>query len=285
MKLPVLGALGAAVGSVAALCFVGLLHYLTPGLSFQVFYLVPIAIGSWFVGRWFGVALSFVCAGVWLPLHLHQHAYLGVWMTCWEAVAALGIFVTFALIVSNLKKTRRRLETTIKSLEQTTEELARSNQDLAQFAYVASHDLQEPLRTIAGFVDILKLKYDSRLDAEANKLIGFAVAGTRRMQALITDLLAYARVGAKAKPFEPVDCQQLLAEVEERLMVAVEESQASITHDALPTVNGDKTQLGLLLQNLVGNAIKFRGGKKPLIHVSARRDGPYGTRPVNPPSR
>jgi len=273
MNLPARRALGTVSGSVAALGVVAMLDYLTGALPFEVFYLVPIAVGSWFGGRWLGVALSFACAGVWLPMHLSQHVFQGVWMTCWETATALSIFVMFSLIVSGLKRSRVRLDAMIEGLERTTEELARSNKDLEQFAYVASHDLQEPLRTIAGFVDLLKHKYKSSLDEEADKIIGFAVDGAKRMQALITDLLAYARVGTQVKPFEPVDCQKLLEEVEERLVIAVQESQAAITHDALPMVHGDKTQLGLLLQNLIGNAIKFRGGAKPLIHVSARREG------------
>ena len=265
----------ATCGAVAALGIVALLDYLTGPMPFEVAYLVPIAIGSWFAGRWLGVVLALACTGVWVPVHLLQHVYLGVLMTCWEGAAATGIFLAFAFIVSSLRKTRIRLEATIEGLERTTEDLARSNQELEQFAYVASHDLQEPLRTIAGFVDLLRLKYKSRLDEEAEKFIGFVIDGTKRMQSLITDLLAYARLGTKAKPFEPVECQKLLAEVQESLLAAVQESQATITHEALPTVQGDRTQLRLLFQNLIGNAIKFRGPEKLLVSISAQWKEPF----------
>jgi light-regulated signal transduction histidine kinase (bacteriophytochrome) len=275
MNAPAKRTLKVVLGSIVVVAVLGLLDYLTGALPFEIFYLLPVAIGSWFAGRWLGIALAFLCTGVWLPLHLSDHVYLGAAMTCWETATALGIFVTIALIVSSLRRARLRLEATVKDLKRSTEELARSNHDLEQFAYVASHDLQEPLRTVSGFVELLRLKHKAGLDEEADKFINFAVDGTKRMQALIADLLAYARVGTKAKPFEPIDCQELLADVEERLAVAVQESQAAITHEALPTVLGDATQLGLLLQNLIGNAIKFRGREKPLVRVSARREGPF----------
>ncbi len=152
-------------------------------------------------------------------------------------------------------------------LKATAEELARSNIDLQQFAYVASHDLQEPLRAVAGCVQILQRRYKDQLDARADELIGHAVDGVRRMQVLINDLLAYSRVGTRGKDFEPTDCQDVLNRALTNLAVAVNEAQAVITHDQLPTVRADGTQLVQLFQNLLGNAIKFRGQQQCEIHV------------------
>jgi PAS domain S-box-containing protein len=150
-------------------------------------------------------------------------------------------------------------------------ELARSNTDLEQFAYAASHDLQEPLRGVAGCVQLLERYYGAQLDAHAHELIAHTVAGATRMQTLINDLLAYSRVSTQPKPFEPVDCALLLKDVLTNLAVAIQENQALITHEVLPTVMADPTQLLQVFQNLLGNAIKFRSDKTPKIHIGAAR--------------
>ena len=159
------------------------------------------------------------------------------------------------------------------ALEQANVELSRSNRDLEQFAYVASHDLQEPLRSITGYLQLLERRYKDRLDAHADEFIAYAVEGAARMQALINDLLAFSRIGSRGSPFAPADTQKVLDEALRNLGKAIEESGAVVTHDPLPTVNGDATQLVQLLQNLVGNAIKFRGQEPPQIHVGARPEG------------
>jgi signal transduction histidine kinase len=153
------------------------------------------------------------------------------------------------------------------------DDLAHSNAELQQFAYVASHDLQEPLRMVASYTQLLAKRYKGRLDSDADEFIGFAVDGVNRMQGLIKDLLTYSRVGTRGKEFEPIDCAEMLNEALVNLKVAIEESGAVVTHDGLPIVVGDGTQLGQLFQNLVGNAIKFRNERLPLVHVSARRNG------------
>jgi signal transduction histidine kinase len=153
------------------------------------------------------------------------------------------------------------------------DDLARSNAELQQFAYVSSHDLQEPLRMVASYTQLLAKRYKGKLDSDADEFIGFAVDGVNRMQGLIKDLLAYSRVGTRGKDFEPTDCTATLSEALSNLKVAIEESGAVVTHDPLPTVVADGTQLGQLFQNLVGNAIKFRNEKSPLVHVSAKRNG------------
>ncbi|MEO8430841.1 MAG: ATP-binding protein [Acidobacteriota bacterium] len=149
------------------------------------------------------------------------------------------------------------------------EELSRSNTDLQQFAYVASHDLQEPLRMVASYLQLLSRRYKGRLDSNADEFIDFAVDGARRMQALIQDLLAYSRVGTHAKTFELLDANLVFARVVENLKVAIEETGARVSHDPLPRMLGDPTQLIQLLQNLIGNAVKFHGARIPEVRVSA----------------
>ncbi len=138
------------------------------------------------------------------------------------------------------------------------EDLRRSNQELEHFAYVASHDLQEPLRTVASFAQLLSRRYQGRLDADADDFLGFMADGAARMQTLINDLLAFSRVGTRGKPFEPVPCEKVLQAALANLELAIAESGAVITHDPLPTVLADESQWVQLLQNLLGNAIKFR---------------------------
>jgi PAS domain S-box-containing protein len=152
-------------------------------------------------------------------------------------------------------------------LDRAMAELSRSNAELEQFAYVASHDLQEPLRMISSYVQLLARRYQGRLDTDADEFIAYAVDGASRMQSLINDLLTYSRVGTRGRPFEPTECETVLENALMNLQVAVEESGADITHDALPTVMADGSQLVQLLQNLVGNALKFRGEETPRVHI------------------
>lgn len=154
-------------------------------------------------------------------------------------------------------------------------ELKRSNAELEQFAYVASHDLQEPLRMVANFVELLAARYKGKLDERADKYIGFASDGARRMQRLITDLLAYSRVGTQGKPLVTVDTAAVLARVLHGLGPMIRESGAEIEAGALPPVAGDETQLGQLFQNLISNAIKFRGEAAPRIAIAATREGQF----------
>jgi PAS domain S-box-containing protein len=148
-------------------------------------------------------------------------------------------------------------------------ELARSNAELEQFAYVATHDLQEPLRAVASCVQLLQKRYEGQLDARADEFITHAVDGTKRMQTLINDLLAYSRISTHAQLFATTDCDLVLREALANLMVAIQESGAAVNHDAMPTVSGDATQLTQLFQNLIGNALKFRGERSAKIHISA----------------
>jgi PAS domain S-box-containing protein len=174
----------------------------------------------------------------------------------------------FAYITRDLTE-RKQAET---DLRKAVEELSRSNLDLEQFAYVASHDLQEPLRAVAGCVQVLKRRYQSKLDARADELIAHTVDGVNRMQTLIDDLLSYSRAGTRGKAFEPCDCEGILNQALTNLEAAIEGAGAAVTHDRLPIANADAAQLTQVFQNLVSNAIKFRGEGPQKIHVSARRD-------------
>ena len=165
---------------------------------------------------------------------------------------------------------RKRAE---EALAEKADALQRSNAELQEFAYVASHDLQEPLRMVSSYVQLLEKRYADALDDDAHEFIGYAVDGAKRMQALINDLLRYSRVGTKGKPFAPTDCEAVLEDVLSNLEVVVTESGARVTHDPLPQVMADEAQLGRLLQNLIGNAVKYRGEAPPNVHVSAEQTG------------
>ncbi len=181
---------------------------------------------------------------------------------------SLGELQGFAYITRDLTE-RKRAET---DLRKAVEELSRSNLDLEQFAYVASHDLQEPLRAVAGCVQVLKKRYQGELDSRADELISHTVDGVSRMQTLIDDLLAYSRVGTGGKAFEPSDCNAILSQALANLEAAIAEAGAIVTHDHLPVAKADAAQLKQLFQNLISNAIKFRGNLPSRIHVGLRRD-------------
>ncbi len=162
---------------------------------------------------------------------------------------------------------RKRTE---RELARSREDLTRSNAELERFAYVASHDLQEPLRMVSSYLQLLAQRYRGRLDSDADEFIVFAVDGANRMKTMIADLLKYSRAG-RGDDFASVDCGRALADALANLQFAIQEAGATVTHDAMPTVRGIASQIAELLQNLIGNAVKFRGERAPRIHVSAAR--------------
>ena len=155
------------------------------------------------------------------------------------------------------------------AVKKTADDLARSNQELEQFAYAASHDLQEPLRKIASYTQLLQQRYQGKFDAEADKFIGYIVDGAYRMQALIRDLLMYSRAGRGELTLEPTDMESVLAQALSNLETALQTNKAVVTHDPLPMIMASPSQLTQVLQNLVGNAIKYHGDAPPTVHVSA----------------
>lgn len=177
-----------------------------------------------------------------------------------------GILVTAAIREISVRK---RAE---EHLVKTVAELKRSNDELAHFAYVASHDLQEPLRMVASYTQLLAKRYRGRLDADADDFIDYAVDGCTRMQQMIRDLLAYSRAGAGQADLREISSELALHQALGDLRVAIAESHALVTYDALPAVTTDKAQLSQVFQNLIGNAIKYRGAETPRIHISATTD-------------
>ena len=149
--------------------------------------------------------------------------------------------------------------------------LQRSNTEFEQLAYVASHDMQEPLRKIASYLQLLSQRYQGQLDADADEFIGYAVDGAKRMQALINDLLAFSRVGTKAKPFAPADCGLIVKTALADLQFSIEDAGARVDVGDLPMVMGDATQLSQLFRNLISNAIKFRRDEPPVVRVTSER--------------
>ena len=176
----------------------------------------------------------------------------------------IGIAAQKHLMLENIVEAKGKLELTVKDLE-------RSNTELERFAYVASHDLQEPLRMITGYTNLLAKRYRGKLDASADEFIGFAVDGANRMRVLINDLLTYSRVGSQGRKLAPTDCERVLSQTLAGLDWAIQESAAKVTYDPLPTVNGDDVQLSQLFQNLIGNALKYRNSHGAVVHIGCRR--------------
>ncbi len=178
-----------------------------------------------------------------------------------------GILVTTAIRDISVRKAADA------HLVQKVDELKRSNDELAQFAYIASHDLQEPLRMVASYTQLIARRYKGKLDSDADDFIAFAVDGASRMQCLIQDLLAYSRVGTKGKELRGLSSEAAFGRALANLHGAIEQSGAQVTRDPLPRVLADEMQVVQLFQNLVGNAIKYQGPGVPRIHVSAAKDG------------
>ncbi|MBI5418679.1 MAG: HAMP domain-containing protein [Deltaproteobacteria bacterium] len=169
-----------------------------------------------------------------------------------------------------------RLKALRDALRKNMAELESSNKDLEQFAYVASHDLQEPLRMVASYVKLLERRYKGKLDKDADEFIAFAVDGAERMQKMIDDLLTFSRVGTRGRTFGPTDAGAAMEQALENLQLFVKEKGASVTRDPLPVVLADGSQMVQLFQNLIGNAVKFHGNRPPCVHVSAnKRDGEW----------
>ena len=171
--------------------------------------------------------------------------------------------------VAERTKAQQSLQASEERLKNMVSELERSNAELQRFAYVASHDLQEPLRMVSSYTQLLEKRYKDKLDANAHDFINFAVDGAKRMQNLIDDLLAFSRVGTHGKPFALTNMEDVWQAAVDNLQVAIKKARAKVTHDPLPTLMADEGQLVQLLQNLIGNAIKFHGKELPAVHVSA----------------
>jgi signal transduction histidine kinase len=199
----------------------------------------------------------------------------GRWIHVIERPTTDGGIIGIRMDITELKQKEAELREQARQLEEHGKELERSNTELEQFAYVASHDLQEPLRMVASYCQLLKRRYEGKLDSDADEFIGYAVEGASRMQRLINDLLGYSRVGRRDNVFAPVLAADLVKTALLNLGVAIAESAAQIEIGELPEIFGARTQLVQLFQNLVGNAIKFRGANAPVIRVSATRQDQF----------
>jgi PAS domain S-box-containing protein len=177
----------------------------------------------------------------------------------------------FQVIIRDITERKQAAE----QMKKLTQELERSNTDLAQFAYVASHDLQEPLRMVTSFVQLLQHRYQGKLDKDADEFISYAVDGASQMQRLINDLLKYSRVGTHGKTLEPTNCNIVVTHAISNLNKTIKEADAIINIDHLPTIPADYTQLVQLFQNLIGNAIKYHGKKQPEILIRATNKGDF----------
>ncbi len=186
-----------------------------------------------------------------------------------DGLARLPEAIRRALWEKSERSMRRKAE---QDLAQKVDELARSNADLEQFAYVASHDLQEPLRMVVAYTQLLSERYRGKLDENADTFLGYASEGALRMQVLIQDLLAFSRVGRNGTSGR-ADCDSVMKEVLQTLASAIQESGAVVAHAGLPVVWADRTQIVQVFQNLIGNAIKFRGEEPPLVTVTAEPAG------------
>jgi PAS domain S-box-containing protein len=186
-------------------------------------------------------------------------------LTAWPIRGADGRPVGAVLAMRDITEFRRASA----ALAEKARELARSNEELERFASVASHDLQEPLRMVSSYVRLLANRYKDKLDADTHEFIHYITEGSQRMQKLIRELLAYSRVSTRKREVETVDCELVLQQALMNLSASIRESGAVVTHDRLPSIAGDSTQILQLFQNLLSNGIKFRGPEAPRIHVSA----------------
>jgi signal transduction histidine kinase len=268
---------------------VGFGDYITgQEIGFTIFYLLPISVTAWFASRNIAVMMCLISSVVefWANAAAGR-TYSHFLISFWNSAVSFGFFLLYVFILSMVKmeyKTKIKLiaelrdsyaelERTKEDLERKSHELARSNDDLKDFAYAASHDLQEPLRIIRGYVQLLAKRYKGRLDADADDFIKYTVEGVGRMQRLIKDLLEYSRLGINGETLKTSECTELVDRALANLQAAIEESGAQVTYDPLPTVAVDPSQLSRVFQNLIGNAIKFHGEEAPRVHISAEQRG------------
>ena len=182
-----------------------------------------------------------------------------------------GLVLIVARGSNTITRHQRALTKSNRDLKQIAEGLTASNAELEQFAYIASHDLQEPLRMVSSYCQLLERRYSARLDQDGREFIEYAVEGAARMKVLINDLLIYSRVGTQKADDQEVDCREVLNDAIANLQTPIEENDAVVTHTDLPTIKGDATQLTQVFQNLTSNAIKYRGESAPRVHIGAER--------------
>jgi signal transduction histidine kinase len=267
---------------------VGFVDYLTgTELSMALFYLIPIVLIAWFVDWKIGCLFSLVGSTVEYVAgsvagHIYSHPIIGFWNFAVRLVFFLVVVLILALLKSQYQKTLELLENlqnalaelkaTQSELEHKAKELARSNSDLEDFAYMAAHDLRQPLLIVQAYLQRLSSRCKNQLPAEVEESVKHAMAGAARMENLINALLSYARVASNGKPFSPTDFGQIVERVTADLRNEITMSGAMITYEKLPTLPVRDTQIYQLFLNLIGNGLKFRGENPPAIHISAREE-------------
>jgi signal transduction histidine kinase len=263
----------------------GVVDYITGAeLSISIFYLIPVSLSVLFVNRRVGVFLSVFSSAMGLTTDLMVgHPYSHPIIIYWNNAVQLGFFLIIVFILSALKMeyektvklntglqdTLVELRKTQDQLESRAQDLARSNAELERFAYVAAHDLKQPLIVAGSYINRLRRLYKDKFDPNAERFIGYASDAMSRMEALINALLAYAKVGTKAKDLKVTDYNEIVECAITNLQVEIEKSHAIVTYDQLPTLLADHIQLIQLFQNLIGNSIKFRREEPPRVHISA----------------
>ncbi len=262
---------------------VGMADYVTGAeVSISIFYLLPISLLTFFVDRRIGVFISLLSSAVGLitDLMVGNH-YSNSIILYWNNAVQTGFFLIVVFILSalkgeyvkvlelnsNLRDALSELKTTKDALEQKSNDLARSNAELEQFAYVAAHDLKQPLIAVGGYIH--RLSRVCKDNPNANTSIRYALDAVTRMEALISALLNYARVGAKARDLKLQNLNNMVECAISNLKVEIQDNSAIVTHDPLPTLTADDVQLIQLFQNLIGNSIKFRREEAPRVHISA----------------
>ncbi len=269
----------AAAAALSILAF-GLLDYLTGiEIGFSIFYVLPLAGVAWYGGRGAALGLAGFATIIWLAAdglggHDHSHALIPFW----NALVRLGFFATIVWALGALRDLYlekaafvRELGDEVAGAERARQDLERSNEELERYAHVAAHDLRSPLVTVGGYMRLLERRYGPELGPDAEVYLRHALEGVDRMEALIDDLLDYAKLDGPRPARAPTDLGRALTRALEALRAEVEESGARIQREVLPEVLGHEERLARLFQNLVGNAIKFRRETPPLVRVWAER--------------
>jgi signal transduction histidine kinase len=266
----------------------GVIDYKTgEELSISIFYLLPVIFVTWYINAKTGIVISVISSLIWhIADFMIGHRYSHVLIPFWNSIVQLVFFLTIVFILSALKtqyekksdlivelnKTLDELKRSEENLKKKSQELADSNAELERFAFVAAHDLKGPMIGIEGHIQRLKRRHGDKLDADAEKIIGYVLDGVDRMKALINDLLAYARAGAQTDNLKVVNVNQVIERALSNIHGEIEEQKATVTHGPLPDIRANDIQMVQLLQNLIGNGIKFHGEEPPRVHISVRQE-------------
>ncbi len=236
-------------------------------IIYSHFFYLPIILSCiWWKRKGLYIALIFSLSVIILPLFDESNIfYLSIINNSLRALLLIAIGIIVVFLRENLHKAEEKTRNLLS-------ELKRSNSELQEFAYIASHDLQEPLRAIISFSQLLEEKYSDKLDSDGKEYLEFILDGGMRLRKLVKDLLNYSRITTHQKPIKMTDIEKVLNEVKLNLKESIDETGAIITNDPMPVLRVDKSQIMQLFQNLVGNAIKFVSQKAPIIHISAKND-------------